>query len=165
MPPTNLGALSPNDVVVAGNVVARLLLSPRWKANGAGVLGALVRPVLHRVQSRPWPHVLLQDLLVRALLLPAHPAQGVLNHLGPSVCPQFSCLSREICSPTTSNHGHPIGMLSYLSPNKQKIFRAHQRMIPHAVESFSALLPLHHCSHLPRCQPAGTKQNLSSFHN
>ena len=97
MPPTNLRALSPNDVVVAGNVVARLLLSPRWEANGAGVLGTLVRPVLHRVKLRPRPHVLLQDLLVRALLLPTHPAQGVLHHLGPSVCPEFPCLfSREI---------------------------------------------------------------------
>merc|ERR1719458_652956 len=102
--------------------------------------------MLHRVKLRPRPHVLLQDLLVRALLLPAHPAQGVLDHVGPSFCPKFSCLpSREICSPTTSNDGHPVGM---------------QRMIPHAVEAFSALLPLQHCSHLSRCQPAGTKQNL-----
>ena len=71
IPPTNLRALSPDDVIVARNVVAGLLLSPRWKANGAGVLSALVRPVLHRVEPRPRPDVLLQDLLVGILLLPA----------------------------------------------------------------------------------------------
>merc|ERR1719222_162381 len=105
--------------------------------------------MLHRVKLRPRPHVLLQYLLVRALLLPARPAQRVLDHLGPSFCPQFSCLSREICSPTTSNDGHPIGM---------------QRVISHAVESFSALLPLHHRSHLPRCHPA-IKISRRHLHN
>ena len=112
MPPTNLGALPPDDVIVAGNVVSRFLLSPRWESNGAGILSTLVRPVLHRVKPRPRPHVLLQDLLVWTLLLPAHPAQGVLDHLGPSVCPEFPRLSsRELGSPATSYHGHPICML------------------------------------------------------
>ena len=161
MPPTNLWALSPDNVIFAGNVVARLPLSPRRKPNGAGVLGALVRPVLHRVEPRPRPHVLLQDLLVRTLLLPAHPAQGVLHHLGPSGCPEFSCLSsREICSPTAPNHGHAIGMLRYLSPKKQNIFLSHQRVISHAVEPCSALLPLQDRSHLPGCQPANLVVNL-----
>ena len=85
MPPTNLGALPPNDVIVTGNVVSRFLLSPRWEANGAGILSTLVRAVLHRVEPRPRPHMLLQDLLVWTLLLPSHPAKRVLDHLGPSL--------------------------------------------------------------------------------
>ena len=112
MPPTNLGTFSPDDVIVAGNVVSRFLLSPRWEANGAGILSTLVRAVLHRVKPRPRPHVLLQDCLVWTLLLPSHPAQRVLDHLGPSLCPEFPCLSsRELGSPAASNNRHPISML------------------------------------------------------
>ena len=120
MPPAHLRALCPYDVIVAGNVVACHLLSPRWKSNGARVLSTLVRPVLHRIEPRPWPNMLFQQCLVRALLLPTHPAQGVRDHVSPGVCPEFSRLSsNELGPPATTNYWHPICVLRYLLKTKK----------------------------------------------
>ena len=44
MSPTYFWTFCPHDVVIAGDVVAWLLLSLSWEPNGSRILGTLVRP-------------------------------------------------------------------------------------------------------------------------
>ena len=96
MSSTYFWTFCPYNVIIAGDVVAWLLLSLSWEPNGSRVLGTLVRPgpknlvmakkrwrnvvspMLHGVEPGPRPDVFLQQFLVWTFLGPLLPAERVL---------------------------------------------------------------------------------------